>query len=162
MCRHQVLIKATTLGLKSSSTRGQKRRRDSSHGPEDDDTPAPASTTSASAPPSVVPQAGTSTSSPLSQPVSSHASPALQPSHPPQLPAVPTRVTWPAPIIAANTPSPIISSSHAQSESQRGNYYRHRPSDANMKPDSLSSHHYVYHPNGTGAGTPKFSKQNGQ
>jgi len=151
--RHQILIKATALGLKASSSRGQKRRRETTHGPEEDGTPGPAS-----APPSGGTQAATSTSPPISQSVSANASPAIQNSHPPsQAPSAPTRLAWPAPVIAVNTPSPIISSPSAQ-ESARP-YYRARTTD---KPDSLSSHHYVYHPNGKGTGGSKFSKQNGQ
>jgi hypothetical protein len=151
--RHQILIKATALGLKASSSRGQKRRRETTHGPEDDDSPAPV--TSASVPPSAIAQAETSASPPTSQPVSSNASPAIQNSRPPsQTPAL----AWPAPVMAASSSTPIISSSSAQPESTQ-NYYRARQTD---KPDSLSSHHYVYHPNGKGSGGSKFSKQNGQ
>jgi hypothetical protein len=152
--RHQILIKATALGLKTSSSRGQKRRRETTHGLEEDGTPAPS--TSATAPPSGVAQAATSTSPTISQPASANASPAIQNSRPPsQTPAAPSQLSWPAPVIAANAPSPITS---AQPESPR-TYYRARPTD---KPDSLSSHHYVYHPNGKGSGGSKFSKQNGQ
>jgi hypothetical protein len=148
--RHQILIKATALGLKASSSRGQKRRRDTTNGPEEDGTPAPA--TSASAPPSAITQAEASTSPPMSQSVSANASPAIQNSHPPPQTSA---LAWPAPVIAANTASPLSS---GQPESTQS-YYRPRQTD---KPDSLSSHHYVYHPNGKGAGGSKFSKQNGQ
>src|SRR5882762_10875410 len=78
--RHQILIKATALGLKASSSRGQKRRRETTHGPEEDGTPAPMA--SASAPPSGAGQAETSTS-PTSQPASTNTSPLIQNSHPP-------------------------------------------------------------------------------
>lgn len=147
-CRHQILIKATALGLKATSTRGQKRRRD--HGPEEDGTPAP--TPSASAAP-----VGTSTSPPLSQQVSAHPSPAIQNARPASLAPV---LAWSSPVVAANTPS-IIPNSQSQADAARANYYRPRASD---KPYSLSSHHYVYHPNGNGKGSggSKFSKQNGQ
>lgn len=147
-CRHQILIKATALGLKATSTRGQKRRRD--HGPEEDGTPAPTPSTSAA-------PVGTSTSPPLSQQVSAHPSPAVQHARPASLaPAL----AWSSPVVAANTPS-IIPSSHAPADVARATYYRPRASD---KHDSLSSHHYVYHPNGNGKGSggSKFSKQNGQ
>jgi hypothetical protein len=147
--RHQILIKATALGLKASSSRGQKRRRETTHGPEEDGTPAPMA--SASAPPSGAGQAETSTS-PTSQPASTNTSPLIQNSHPPS-----QTLAWPAPVIAANTPSPIIPSSATPEAT--GAFYRARPTD---KPDSLSSHHYVYHPNGNGSGGSKFSKQNGQ
>lgn len=150
--RHQILIKATALGLKASSSRGQKRRRETTHGPEEDGTPAPA--TSASAP-GIAP-AATSTSPTISQSPSAHTSPAIQNSRPSS--QTPVALAWPAPVIAASTSSSIIPTSSAQAESAR-NYYRARPND---KPDSLSSHHYVYHPNGKGTGGSKFSKQNGQ
>jgi hypothetical protein len=158
VCRHQVLIKATALGLKSSSTRGQKRRRETTHGQEEDGTPTPGA--SVSAPSSGVAQAEASISPSVSQSASANASPVIQNAHPPsQTPAAPSRIAWPAPVIAANTPSPIISSSSTQQPESTRTYYRARPTD---KPDSLSSHHYVYHPNGKGSGGSKFSKQNGQ
>src|SRR5271154_4108798 len=39
-CRHQILIKATSLGLKLSTSRGTKRRRDTDAGGGHDDSPS--------------------------------------------------------------------------------------------------------------------------
>lgn len=154
--RHQILIKATSLGLKATSTRAQKRRRE--NGPDEDGAHAPTPSTSGAA------AAGTSTSPPISQQVSAQASPAVQHARPQSQSQTPSAQTpslaWPSPVIAANTPS--IIPSQTQSDVARQNYYRPRTSD---KPDSLSSHHYVYQPNGEGKGGlggSKFSKQNGQ
>jgi len=144
--RHQILIKATALGLKESSSRGVKRRRET----EDDmgsNAPPPAPSNAHSTAPAASPAHSNATSTPVD-------SPALQHQQRPTLPSTPSNLPWPMPTVAVNTPSPVITTSTIGQDQQRTSYYRPRPSqDANK-------HNYMYQPtNGTG---PRLNKENGK
>ena len=134
--RHQILIKATNIGMKESSTRGTKRRREgadnTSAGQAQGQSPSPATGT-------VAPASGAQTTSPdrpNSTSLSSQASPIVshqQPNNnvsvpPPPPPSANSSSTmmWPMPHIAANTPSPVITGP-ATNQSGRS-YYRERTS----------------------------------
>ncbi|KAF9266474.1 hypothetical protein L218DRAFT_896525 [Marasmius fiardii PR-910] len=162
--RHQILIKATQVGLKESTTsRGVKRRRENEPGEAGSPTTAaptaPPTATAAPPPPSSAPPAAVTanSSSPAQSAAASTpvASPSIQhearpPSKPPSVSVTPAPTTaanlpWPMPTVAANTP-PIIQSTDRRSTS----YYRPRPSDtsSNSKPLSgphHSQHSYLYH-----------------
>ncbi|KAJ7183210.1 hypothetical protein C8R46DRAFT_1066272 [Mycena filopes] len=138
--RHQILLKATNIGLKESKGKGTKRRR------EADDSGASASP---AAPPnpathnSKMPPSTSTPSNTTGSPAMSHATPTpiaspamhtLQrpPSanRPPQAKSNPTAGTasglpWPMPTVAAANVSPVLSPS-TQGE-QRTSYYRPRP-----------------------------------
>ncbi|KAF7796000.1 hypothetical protein EIP86_007169 [Pleurotus ostreatoroseus] len=156
--RHQILLKATALGLKESTTRGTKRRRGdeaSAHDEPQRSAPAPPtappstpsapvtavapSTTYVAQPPvtaGVSP--GHSSATATSNPPSANASPATQPQRPPSSATMPAPTTartaagaglaWPMPTIAANTPSPVMA--NAAIDPTRTNYYRPRPGAA--------------------------------
>ncbi|KAK7044100.1 hypothetical protein VNI00_007816 [Paramarasmius palmivorus] len=146
VCRHQILVKATQIGLKESTAqRGVKRRRETDAG----------EAISPSAPvPAVVPQnSTTATSSPAQSAAASTPAPspsiqhqARPPSSKPTSTPAPTTpsLPWPMPTVAANTPSIIPSSVN----NDRRSYYRPRPSDASSKPLSGPSHPYMYQTNG--------------
>ncbi|KDR79008.1 hypothetical protein GALMADRAFT_154888 [Galerina marginata CBS 339.88] len=166
--RHQILIKATALGLKESSTRGTKRRRENEPG----DVPVMASlqpstsNTSTTSTAMVIP----STSSPshsASQPASTPgASPAMQHQQRPASSKGPSalassttaasQLPWPMPTTAANIPSPVIAAStnphpHEQQQQQRSSYYRPRPNqDAQTIPKQTThqQQYNLYAPNG--------------
>ncbi|KAK0495201.1 hypothetical protein EDD18DRAFT_1171207 [Armillaria luteobubalina] len=144
--RHQILIKATQLGLKESSTRavnsrGVKRRRETDG--ETASPPVPAETTSpTSANPSNTnpsPSASHGQSTPV-------ASPSMQ--NQPKPPASTSKVSlpWPMPTVAVNTPSPVVATS-----SHDRPYYRPRPTDTSSKPlmGPPVQHQYMYQPNGS-------------
>ncbi|KAF8150656.1 hypothetical protein B0H34DRAFT_147652 [Crassisporium funariophilum] len=163
--RHQILIKATNLGLKESSTRGTKRRRED--GPSD--APSISSVPSTSAGPSnatIMP----STSSPSQSGSTPAASPALQSLQrptsakgaPPTVLAPPPKMPWPMPTVAVNTPSPVVATtSSGHDQQQRTSYYRPRPNqtDSSGKAATPAMHHYMYTPNGQGSG---LRKENGK
>ncbi|KAJ6577451.1 hypothetical protein B0H19DRAFT_1120011 [Mycena capillaripes] len=136
--RHQILVKATGLGLKESSGRGNKRRR------ETDDTGTPTSpappnpatanskTTGSSSTPSNTtgsPAMSHTTSTPLASPAMSqlqrppsanrHPAPSKTPT------AAASGLPWPMPTVAVANVSPVLSPS-VQGE-QRTSYYRPRP-----------------------------------
>ncbi|KAF8899921.1 hypothetical protein CPB84DRAFT_1922945, partial [Gymnopilus junonius] len=159
--RHQILIKATALGLKESSTRGVKRRRDNETSEVPvmsslQHTPSNASNNNSASASMALP----STSSPAnsaSQPASTPAaSPALQHQQRPASSKGPTilapsvttqapKMPWPMPAVAVNTSSPIMTSastSHSH-EQQRASYYRPRPnqSDPSTTPSRCPSRH---------------------
>ncbi|PPR03081.1 hypothetical protein CVT24_012394 [Panaeolus cyanescens] len=196
--RHQILLKATSLALKGSSTRGVKRRREQ----EGADTPAsapppppamaslqsnstnPSQTPSNAATPQQanampqVQQTQTQQAAPLQPPnvmrmpstsspahTSSStpaASPALQnqqrpPSSKGILPplASGTKLPWPMPTVAVNTPSPVITPSLTNAHEQRTSYYRPRPNQQelskttpgpSMVPSQAPTHHYSMYP----------------
>ncbi|KAG2017785.1 hypothetical protein CC2G_007266 [Coprinopsis cinerea AmutBmut pab1-1] len=169
--RHQVLIKATALGLKESSTRGQKRRRDNEGGDAVmGSLPTQPSGSSSSG---VQPVVGSPS---LSQPASTpSASPAMQhqqrpPSAPATTPSAPgnaqitmtptpgvtTNMPWPMPTVAAPTSTGgVLGSASTSQEPQRTSYYRPRPTQGDSAPKSASQqiHHYMYVPNGRGRDT---------
>ncbi|KAJ7039649.1 hypothetical protein C8F04DRAFT_1086099 [Mycena alexandri] len=152
--RHQILLKATNLGLKESKGKGTKRRR------EADDSGASASPAAPPNPGALNSKMAASTSTPSNttgSPAMSHAtstpiaSPAMHtlqrpPSanRPPQTKAAPTTTTtsglpWPMPTVAAANVSPVLSSS-TQGE-QRTSYYRPRPAptDTSARPSTQFS-----------------------
>jgi len=150
--RHQILIKATALGLKESSSRGVKRRRET----EDDmgsNAPPPAPSNAHPTAPAASPAHSNATSTPVDSPALQHQqSPPT--SKAPTLPSTPSNLPWPMPTVAVNTPSPVITTSTIGQDQQRTSYYRPRPSqDANK-------HNYMYQPtNGTG---PRLNKETGK
>jgi hypothetical protein len=185
VCRHQILIKATALGLKESSSRGVKRRRDNdTEHSEANSMSTPTSVTNAT------PVASTSTIRPSTSesPIPSRAastpgaSPVVQnQTRPPGQSSTPipqqqqqqTNAThsmpWPMPTVAANTPSPVVVTGGAV-EPQRTSYYRAKTTqddrDAGVKSmqtprtttTTTTTHRFVYQTNGTNA----RSKENGK
>ncbi|KAI0067185.1 hypothetical protein BV25DRAFT_1987639 [Artomyces pyxidatus] len=172
--RHQILLKATSLGLKESTTRGVKRRRETEPAQT---TAAGDSSTSAVHAPSSSGAAGTTSSPAQSHTTAStpsaQPSPAVQYPRPPSSQAHPqsststpttsrpatasapptkSAIPWPMPTVAANTAPLIPSSSESSSETQRTNYYRTpRQSGTATKSSSNSgqaAHQYMYQPNG--------------
>ncbi|KAF9484394.1 hypothetical protein BDN70DRAFT_872684 [Pholiota conissans] len=150
--RHQILIKATAMGLKESSTRGIKRRRDN----EEPTSSVPPPMSSLQQPSTSISSPAQSTSQPTSTPT---ASPALQNQQRPSsskgpgtLNAPPaSKLPWPMPTVAVNTASPVISGSSNVHEQQRSSYYRPRPSQdssANQATMTPVQHQFMYTPNG--------------
>lgn len=161
--RHQILIKATALGLKENTSRAAKRpRRDQDQG--DSGTPMPSLASGSQQ------QQQQRVGSPHSQPASTpSASPALQNvQRPPSTstsngggngpagaanPRTSTPGTW-----AVTTPATQGSStstgmlhstpSSATQDPQRTSYYRPRPTSTSSKSASEQIHHYQYVPNG--------------
>ncbi|KAI0267683.1 hypothetical protein BC834DRAFT_54903 [Gloeopeniophorella convolvens] len=174
--RHQILLKATALGLKESTTRGVKRRRDGEIPGGAEATPAPAppmgsltnaTTAGAMASPA---QSHTTASTPSTQP-----SPAIHNPVPPSQPQpqsststpTPSRPTtaapasnlpWPMPTVAANT-SPVITAAPtpAQADQRNAGYYRQQPRGHAPPPAPAAkvvpptSHQYMFQPNGKSA-----------
>ncbi|KAJ4480010.1 hypothetical protein J3R30DRAFT_3656940 [Lentinula aciculospora] len=150
--RHQILIKATQLGLKeSSSVRGVKRRRDIESNGDPNSSAAPTPTATVARNPS---------STPSSTPV---ASPSIQNQQQPSNPKAPSSISatsttpagqpWPMPVVAVNTLPPVVGPS--ASEHRATSYYRPRPTDPSSRPSSSSGssqlptvHRYMYQPNG--------------
>jgi len=155
--RHQILIKATALGLKESSTRGIKRRREDGSS----DSPAIASVPSTSTASNIMVMP--STSSPSHSGSTPAASPALQniqrpssakSSAPIVAAPAPQQLAWPIPVVAVSAPSPAIATSPSTHE-QRTSYYRPRPNQTdtsgksnNTVPSQPTMHHFMYTPNG--------------
>ncbi|KAJ6608694.1 hypothetical protein B0H10DRAFT_2067042 [Mycena sp. CBHHK59/15] len=168
--RHQILLKATGLGLKESSGRGNKRRR------ETDETGTPASPAPPPNPATVNSKISGSSSTPTNttgSPAMSHttptplASPAMHhlqrpPStkgHPPAAStpksATSSSMPWPMPTVAAANVSPVLSPS-VQGE-QRTSYYRPRPAptdSANAAAGSAprtttTTHQFIYQSSGS-------------
>ncbi|KAK0204532.1 hypothetical protein DFS33DRAFT_1486791 [Desarmillaria ectypa] len=144
--RHQILIKATQLGLKESSTRalnsrGVKRRRET-----DGETASPPVPTETTSPTSANPantNPSPSASHGQSTPV---ASPSMQNQPKPSASTSKVSLPWPMPTVAVNTPSPVVASS-----SHDRPYYRPRPTDTSSKPlmGPPVQHQYMYQPNGS-------------
>ncbi|KAJ3515901.1 hypothetical protein NLJ89_g1467 [Agrocybe chaxingu] len=179
--RHQILIKATALGLKESSTRAPKRRR----GEDGTDVPVMSSlqpSTSNASNPSTTPIAVSSMASPAqstnqSAPTPS-ASPALQNQQRPSsskgpVTAAPApKMPWPMPTVAVST-VPVIATPATPHEQQRTSYYRPRPnqtdSSGKTTPTATTTiphqqpvtHQYMYTPNGQ-VGTGYRPKENGK
>ncbi|TBU49829.1 hypothetical protein BD309DRAFT_986211 [Dichomitus squalens] len=120
--RHQILLKATALGLKESSTRGTKRRRelDSAHTEAAHPPPPPPQQQQQQQqqhvpPPSAPASAVSPTRSPMnSTPTSINASPAMQPQRPPSQstnimppPRTAAAPAAPPPTTASNLPWPL-------------------------------------------------------
>ncbi|KAG6907167.1 hypothetical protein DXG01_010292 [Tephrocybe rancida] len=162
--RHQILIKATSLGLKESSSRGVKRRREN-EGASDAASPSvpPTPTVtqiSATVPTSNPPAASPSHSQTGSTPT---ASPAMQnQQRPPPKPS--SGLPWPMPTVAVNTPSPVVAAATTAQDQQRTSYYRARPSQDGKSAATTASAHthpYMYQPNGS-AGPSRLGKENGK
>lgn len=172
--RHQILIKATSLGLKESSSRGTKRRRDTDGqlerlppgAPTPTSTDAPQQTPAPNSAHTPAPQsaqrASISPTPSTPAPGSTHDSPAIrhaqtqqpqpQPPQPQVLQASSRPLPYPMPTVAAAT-SPVISTTaNPMDRSGGGNYYRPRPPNqaaSGMKPlPSGSTHQFIYQPNG--------------
>ncbi|KAF9468204.1 hypothetical protein BDZ94DRAFT_1247460 [Collybia nuda] len=171
--RHQILIKATSLGLKESTSRGLKRRRDTD-GPHDaaspsvPPTPTIAHSTHSTHPnPSAAPSASPAQSQSASTPA---ASPALQHQQrpPPKPPTSTSSLPWPMPTVAVNTPSPVVAAATIGQDPQRTSYYRPRPSQADSSSKSASgthgttAHQYMYQPNGSAGSGSRLAKENGK
>ncbi|KIL58748.1 hypothetical protein M378DRAFT_294543 [Amanita muscaria Koide BX008] len=162
--RHQILIKATSLGLKESSSRGTKRRR------EADDEVGPSGPAPPPPPPSN-PPSSSATAATAASPALSHAtstpldSPALQsqpwpPTSKGSTLSTTSNLPWPMPTVAVNTPSPVISASTVSQDQQRTSYYRPRPSQDTTK--SRTQHNYMYQStNGNSATGPRLNQENG-
>ncbi|KAJ7645387.1 hypothetical protein B0H17DRAFT_1104084 [Mycena rosella] len=153
--RHQILLKATGLGLKESKGRGNKRRR------ETDDPATPASPVpppnpatvnskiamSASTSNTGSPAMSHATSTPIPSPSMSHLQrPTSAKGHAPQpipAPASASTLPWPMPTVAAANVSPVLSPS-VQGE-QRTSYYRPRPpADASGTAARAPTHQFMY------------------
>ena len=147
--RHQILIKATNVGMKESSTRGLKRRRETDPGPGDATavtaTPNGSTTTQAvlnavGAAAGAAVTTSTSPDRPESTSLSAQPSPIVPhvqtttttpvhvPTPTPGATSLPigggTIMQWPMPHVAANTPSPVITSTALGARS--GPFYRER------------------------------------
>ncbi|KAG2076723.1 hypothetical protein BDR04DRAFT_1045594 [Suillus decipiens] len=165
--RHQILIKATSLGLKESSSRGTKRKRETD-GQLERPPPAAPTPTGTDAPhqtpvPNPVPTPasqsaqGASASPTPSTPApgSAQPSPAIrhaqtqQQQQPLLHQQPPTRtLPYPMPTVAAAT-SPVISTStNPMDRPGSGNYYRTRPTPVMKPASSGSTHQFMYQPNG--------------
>jgi hypothetical protein len=181
--RHQILIKATSLGLKESSSRGIKRRRDTESGP----TAAAETSNSNSAPPptsaptilpatSASPAVSHTTSTPVASPIihqqripSSSNTQSTTPAPPPP-PTTAVNLPWPMPTVAVNTPSPVLgsSSSSGQTEPQRTSYYRNPQGEKEMFSSSSPKRtgrreteiRYMFQPNGNSGS--RLGKENGR
>jgi len=176
--RHQILIRATALGLKESSSRGVKRRRETDGAGENSTgsvPPMPAiaasatHTTSSAAPPVASPALSNTVSTPAASPaLQNQPRPQSSKGHSNSVSAAPSSssMPWPMPTIAANTPPPVVA--HAGQDQQRTSYYRPRPSqsEASSKAPSTTqtqhatSHHYMYQPNG--GSSQRSGKENGK
>ncbi|KAI9457197.1 hypothetical protein F5148DRAFT_1322656 [Russula earlei] len=166
--RHQILLKATALGLKESTTRGVKRRREGEVPTTSEAAPAPAPPTMNALTGAVSSpvQSHTTTSTPSTQPSpaihnpvppqpqSATSTPTLTPSRPTTT-APPSNMPWPMPTVAANT-SPVIAAaatSSAQSDQRGTSYYRQPrthppPPPPPVKAVPSTSHQFMYQPNG--------------
>ncbi|KAF9000691.1 hypothetical protein BDQ17DRAFT_1245258 [Cyathus striatus] len=173
--RHQILIKATTLGLKESTTRGVKRRRETEAPgeiPGPSIPPTPPVTANTQNPVSSAPSASPSQSASASESTPS-ASPAMQhQQRPPSSKETPSAVSapsssgfpYPMPTVARDIPSPVIPGASIGPDQQRTSYYRPRPnqpdSSTSTKAASTPIHHYMYQPNG-GLGS-RSGRENGK
>ncbi|EKM78610.1 hypothetical protein AGABI1DRAFT_107134 [Agaricus bisporus var. burnettii JB137-S8] len=177
--RHQILIKATSLGLKESTGRALKRRRENEGDAAPQSPPVASSSTPAQAAPAnagqnsgalaPTPVAIPNTASPAhSQPTSTPAaSPALQnqqrpasskglsssnTSQTPQTTTPTSSLPWAMPTVAVNTSSSVVSSGSANQE-HRASYYRPRPADNSQKSSPMVPHQphpYMYQPQSNG------------
>lgn len=150
--RHQILIKATALGLKESSSRGTKRRREA-----DETTIVPPPMASLQQPSSstqIIASPAQSTTQTTSTPA---ASPAMQSQQRPSSSKGPGTLNssaptlpWPMPTVAVNTPSPVLSTTGNAHDAQRSSYYRPRPNqDSPAKSNTQPTVQHSYY-NATG------------
>ncbi|KAL1687500.1 hypothetical protein GGG16DRAFT_127915 [Schizophyllum commune] len=174
--RHQILIKATSLGLKESSGKGPKRQRRNSDGEYQPAGHSETTAPPASAGPSNTMRSPTNQSTPSDSPAVQHQPPPttqLQqappsqsqqqgPQRPLQPPPTSTPVSatssrgmpWPMPTVASTTTSPIISTA-ATPDPQRtsissSSYYRPRPPQSESPNTSaqVGAYSYNYRMNG--------------
>ncbi|KAF8841809.1 hypothetical protein BDN67DRAFT_966710 [Paxillus ammoniavirescens] len=168
--RHQILIKATSLGLKESSSRGTKRRRDTdgqtssdrpppaAPTPTSTDNPAPTPTPTSAPPPPPQSAQASASPAPSTPATSGQPSPAIRHAQTQQhQTTASSRFPYPMPTVAAAT-SPVISTATPQQQQERqgstGAYYRrpNPPLASGSKPPSLghgvTTHQYMYQPNG--------------
>ncbi|TCD70223.1 hypothetical protein EIP91_004404 [Steccherinum ochraceum] len=96
--RHQILLKATSMGLKESTTRGTKRRRENDHAPSEAPAPPPA--------PHSTPQSAQQSSSQAAPPSHHHQQQHSQPQHQPQAQQHQQPQQAPPPIHASPSQSP--------------------------------------------------------
>ncbi|CAL1716426.1 unnamed protein product [Somion occarium] len=155
--RHQILLKATSMGLKESTTRGTKRRRDAEHQTSDSQAATAASSgasaahgavSSASVTPSMAPAVAPPPHSPAinhTTPTQSNAtinnsagSSSVSGSRAQTNSTTSAAHQWPAPTIAANIPSPVMVHNQPDPQQQQRTasgtttYYR-RPSGATQQ-----------------------------
>ncbi|KAF8501743.1 hypothetical protein F5888DRAFT_1675024 [Russula emetica] len=171
--RHQILLKATALSLKESTTRGVKRKREGEISGTSEATPGPTpappmgSLTHAAGAVQSPAQSHTTTSTPSTGPSPAVHNPVPPPplqsttstSTPtpsrPTTTAPPSNMPWPMPTVAANT-SPVITTATTvppQTDQRGTNYYRQPrappPAAAQtVKTVPSTSHQYIYQPNG--------------
>ncbi|KIM40502.1 hypothetical protein M413DRAFT_445951 [Hebeloma cylindrosporum] len=161
--RHQILIKATALGLKESSTRGVKRRREN----EGTSSDAPMASLQPSAASSgTLPSTASPAHSASQQGSTPAASPAMQNQQRPasskghssmsSTTAAP-KLPWPMPTVAVNTVAPVVAASSSVQEQQRSSYYRPRPNQTDSsggksttmaQPPPTTHQFSMYAPNG--------------
>ncbi|KAJ7220166.1 hypothetical protein GGX14DRAFT_433653 [Mycena pura] len=163
--RHQILVKATGLGLKESSNKGNKRRRegddaDTSAGPAPPANPATVGSktaVSSSTPSNTTgsPAMSHATSTPIASPAMKHLqNPASAKSHPSPLPTAkpvqtttPSGMPWPMPTVAAANVSPVLSpQAQGAGTGTNTSYYRPRPAatDASGTAARTNSHQFMY------------------
>ncbi|KAI0346535.1 hypothetical protein BDW22DRAFT_1352653 [Trametopsis cervina] len=147
--RHQILLKATSLGLKESTTRGQKRRREADGSSEHPArNPPPPSPVSVHPGPPMMSHMTVTSPAQSSTPPSVNASPAAQPMRPPTSVAPSSvlntpraqnapkpNIPWPMPTLAANTPSPVMAHNHIE----QANYYNRHPTQNTTYGSNMSS-----------------------
>lgn len=144
-CRHQILIKATTLGLKESSTRIPKKRRETDTAPIEADKSNGGGTSSASPD-----RPASAQQAPVAASASVATTPVMQPQTQPQPPppvaatnsaaattaanSAPTgAIPWAMPHVAASqVSSPILTSPSLGSSSANRNYYRERTTQSHL------------------------------
>ncbi|KAL4243730.1 hypothetical protein ABKN59_011454 [Abortiporus biennis] len=144
--RHQILLKATSMGLKESTTRGTKRRRENepapdshslsqnpsnstaNHNPSANNSVQPPPPSATTVPPNASPALShprpPSTSTPVmaNSTIPSRVPSTSTTSNQPPLPTTASSMPWPMPTVAANTPSPVIPSTNVNNPA----YYRAR------------------------------------
>ncbi|KAJ7760737.1 hypothetical protein DFH07DRAFT_939951 [Mycena maculata] len=158
--RHQILLKATGIGLKESSGRGNKRRRETDEpgtpiSPAPPPNPAAANskmTMAASTPSNTTgsPAMSHSTSTPIASPAMHNLQhPAGAKGHAPPPKPAPTPATsglpWPMPTVAAANVSPVLTPT-VQGD-QRTSYYRPRPAQADASGARSTTHQFMYQNN---------------
>ena len=148
--RHQILIKATALGLKESSSRGTKRRRDA-----DETTIVPPPMASLQQPSnssqiisSPAQSTTQTTSTPAASPAMSNQQRPSSSKGPGTLSSSAPALPWPMPTVAVNTTSPVLTGN--AHEAQRSSYYRPRPNqDSPTKSNTQpTAQHSYYTPTG--------------
>ncbi|KAF7312056.1 hypothetical protein MIND_00217700 [Mycena indigotica] len=158
LCRHQILLKASAMGLKESGSRPKRRREETTEPPPNPPPPNPGIAVTASKAPV---SASTPSNATLGSPAMSNAtaptpiaSPAMQNLQHPVPAPKPNSMPWPMPTVAAPTISPVLSpspllQSHgppAPNPSSGSTFYRPRPTP--VPENAVMRHTFVYH-NGT-------------